>query len=52
VTVIAGFCQLKDHAVVKVSGTAARGFLSRQLTCDLASLSPSSALFGAWLTPR
>lgn len=44
--------RLADRAVLRFSGSAARDFLGRQLTCDLALLHPGTALTGAWLTPK
>jgi folate-binding protein YgfZ len=44
--------RLDDVAVLRLSGTDARAFLSRQLTCDLSALAPDRALTGAWLTPK
>ena len=48
----AGFVQLEDLAVLRLSGSATRDFLSRQLTCDVSQLRPDHAVLGAWLTPK
>lgn len=47
-----GFVRLADLTTLRICGTAARDFLSRQLTCDITTLAPSTSLFGAWLTPK
>jgi folate-binding protein YgfZ len=43
---------LPDRGVVKVSGETAREFLNVLVTCDMNSVSPAHARFGALLTPQ
>lgn len=48
----AGWLMLPAYSVVRVSGTAARTFLARQLTCDVGALTSEHPICGAWLTPK
>jgi folate-binding protein YgfZ len=43
---------LSDRAVVDVSGAEARAFLQGLVTCNMDAVSPTSACFGALLTPQ
>ena len=43
---------LEDQCVLSFRGSAARDFLGRQLTCDVAALAPGQPQFGAWLTVK
>jgi folate-binding protein YgfZ len=43
---------LADRAVLRVSGTEARGFLQGLVTCDVESVSPTHAAYGALLSPQ
>lgn len=47
-----GWVELSDHCVLSFRGSAARGFLGRQLTCDINDLTPAAPQFGAWLTAK
>ncbi len=48
----ASYCLLHYYATVKVTGSDALPFLSRQLTCDTDAISPERAGFGAWCSPK
>jgi hypothetical protein len=43
---------LTDRAVLKVSGSEARSFLDRLVTCDLDRVPPAGSRYGALLTPQ
>jgi folate-binding protein YgfZ len=43
---------LRDRAIILVSGEEARGWLNNLVTCDVGSLTPGEASWGALLTPQ
>jgi folate-binding protein YgfZ len=43
---------LADRAVLRVSGTEARGFLQGLVTCDVEAVSATQAAYGALLSPQ
>ena len=46
------FARLDDRALVRISGPEARHFLHNVVTCNVESLEPGGARFGALLTPQ
>jgi len=43
---------LDDRGVISISGKDARSFLQGIITCDVEKVSPTNAVFGAFLTPQ